>query len=171
MPKNYKTKLGLINEYFLINYYGFIIEESFSNKESIIMKNIIGTALLASTILSGCGMNNVENTIAINTTKDVAASYNSINKVQLIQHIKVLASDEFEGRAPSSKGEKLTLDYLTKQLTAIGFKPGNGDSFLQAVPMVSIEASPDMSLLIGGKNYQYGADMVMGSSRIIDAAK
>ena len=129
------------------------------------MKKIIGLTLLISAVLGGCSAKNV---IKSNTEQDVTASYNSINKEQLIEHIKVLSSDKFEGRAPSSKGEELTLNYLTKQLTEIGFKPGNGDSFLQAVPMVSIEASPDMTLSIGGKDYQYGHDMVMGSSRISD---
>jgi len=130
------------------------------------MKKIIGLTLIASAILAGCGSENL--TTSENTAADMLASYNSINKEQLTEHIKVLASDEFEGRAPSTKGEQLTLDYLTKQLTAVGFKPGNGDSFLQAVPMVSIEASPEMTLTIGDKDYQYGDDMVMGSSRISD---
>ena len=129
------------------------------------MKKIIGLTLLTFALLSGCGTNEVATT---NTATDVSASYQSINKEQLIDHIKVLSSDKFEGRAPSSKGEELTLDYLTQQLTAVGFKPGNGDSFLQAVPMVSIEASPDMTLSIGDKDYQYGPEMVMGSSRISD---
>ena len=129
------------------------------------MKKMLAFTLFTSAVLLGCG---AENVVKSNSALDVTASYNSINKEQLSEHIKVLASDEFEGRAPSSKGEELTLDYLTKQLTAIGFKPGNGDSFLQAVPMVSIEASPEMTLSIGGKDYQYGHDMVMGSSRISD---
>lgn len=129
------------------------------------MKKTLAFTLLTSSVLFGCGAENVAKS---NSAADVTASYNSINKEQLTEHIKVLASDEFEGRAPSTKGEELTLDYLTKQLTAIGFKPGNGDSFLQAVPMVSIEASPEMTLTIGDKAYQYGHDMVMGSSRISD---
>lgn len=129
------------------------------------MKKIIGLTLLVSAVISGCVANNITKT---NTTADITASYNSINKEQLIEHIKVLSSDEFEGRAPSTKGEALTLDYLTKQLTAIGFQPGNGDSFLQEVPMVSIEASPEMTLSINGKDYQYGDEMVMGTSRISD---
>ena len=127
------------------------------------MKITTGLTLLTFALLSGCGTNDVATT---NTATDVSASYQSINKEQLINHIKVLSSDKFEGRAPSSKGEELTLDYLTQQLTTVGFKPGNGDSFLQAVPMVSIEASPNMTLSIGGKDYQYGPEMVMGSSRI-----
>jgi len=143
-----------------------------SNQRIKKMKKTLGLSLLVSAALAGCGNNNTtQNETLNNSAADVTASYNSLNKEQLAEHIKVLASDEFEGRAPSSKGEKLTLDYLTKQLTAVGFKPGNGDSFLQAVPMVSIEASPEMKLSIGGKDYQYGPDMVMGSSRITDFAE
>ena len=130
------------------------------------MKNSLAFTLLTSAVLLGCGAEDTAK--KTNNAADVTASYNSINKEQLTKHIKTLASDEFEGRAPSTKGEELTLDYLIKQLTAIGFKPGNGDSFLQPVPMVSIEASPDMALTIGGKEYKYGPDMVMGSSRISD---
>ncbi len=136
------------------------------------MKNKIVLSLLSTALLAGCfdsaTTQTEEKTVTINTTQAFDVSYESINKEQLIEHIKVLASDEFEGRAPSSKGEELTLDYLTKQLTAVGFVPGNGDSFLQAVPMISIEASPEMTLSIGGKDYQYGPEMVMGSSRITD---
>lgn len=130
------------------------------------MKKSLAFTLLTSAVFLGCGAGDAAT--KTNNAADVTASYNSINKEQLTEHIKTLASDEFEGRAPSTKGEKLTLDYLTKQLTAIGFKPGNGNSFLQPVPMVSIEASSDMALSIGGKEYQYGHDMVMGSSRISD---
>jgi Zn-dependent M28 family amino/carboxypeptidase len=134
------------------------------------MKKIISLAMVSVAVLAGCNDPKPEVTkaVVVNDAPAVAVSYNSINKEQLIEHVKVLASDEFGGRAPSSEGEKLTLDYLTKQFTALGFKPGNGDSFLQEVPLVSIEGSPDMSLAIGGKNYQYGTDMVMGTSQIVE---
>jgi len=130
----------------------------------------IGLSLLSVAVLLGCvatSDNSSQDTPSkISATQSISDSYNSINTAQLIEHVKVLSSDEFGGRAPSSEGEKLTLEYLTKQFTVIGFKPGNGDSFLQEVPLVSIEASSDMTLTIGGKNYQHGTDMVMGSARI-----
>jgi len=131
------------------------------------MNKITSLAIISIALLTGC--NQPEKTTQ--TTNDEAAlalSYNSINETQLIEHVKVLASDKFGGRAPSSEGETLTLDYLTKQFKALGFKPGNGDSFLQEVPLVSIEGNSDMSLAIGGKDYQYGVDMVMGSSQIVE---
>ena len=131
----------------------------------------IGLSLLSAAVLVGCVATTSDDASQINSSQankaqDISASYDSINTAQLIEHVKVLSSDKFGGRAPSSEGERLTLEYLTEQFTAIGFKPGNGDSFLQEVPLVSIEASSDMTLSIGGKNYQHGTDMVMGSARI-----
>ncbi len=126
----------------------------------------IGLSMLSAAVLVGC-VTTFDDVTATNSAQDIKASYDSINTEQLIEHTKVLASDAFGGRAPSSEGERLTLEYLTEQFKAIGFKPGNGDSFLQEVPLVSIEASSDMTLTIDGKDYQYGTDMVMGSSRIM----
>ncbi len=123
------------------------------------MKRYFPLTVLASAILAGCASTSI-------TSSDVEKAYQSINAEQLAEHIKVLASDEFGGRAPSSKGEELTLAYLTEQFKALGFEPGNGDGFLQEVPLVSLEADSNMVLSIGGKDYQYKKDMVMGSSRI-----
>ncbi|TMP71686.1 peptidase M28 [Pseudoalteromonas sp. S1609] len=123
------------------------------------MKRYFSLTLITTAILAGCATTSI-------TSDDVAKGYNSIQADEIAKHVKVLASDEFGGRAPSSEGEKLTLNYLTKEFTALGFEPGNGDSFFQEVPLVSLEADSDMVLNIGGKDYQYKKDMVMGSSRI-----
>ena len=121
-------------------------------------------------VLAGCNDSQpeVSKPVVTNDAKALAASYQSITGQELADHVKVLASDKFGGRSPSTEGEKLTLDYLTKEFKALGFEPGNGDSYFQEVPLVSIEASPDMTLSIGGKDYQYGTDMVMGSSQIVE---
>ena len=39
--------------------------------------------------------------------------------------------DEFEGRAPGSKGEELTVNYIRDQMQRIGLQPGNGDSWFR----------------------------------------
>jgi Zn-dependent M28 family amino/carboxypeptidase len=65
----------------------------------------------------------------------------SIKPGQILDHIKVLASDEFEGRAPGTPGEEKTITYLTDQFQKLGLKPGNPDgTFLQAVPLVGFQA-------------------------------
>ncbi|WMN59939.1 M28 family metallopeptidase [Pseudoalteromonas xiamenensis] len=125
------------------------------------MKIKMTLSALSLAILAGCA-----STTSMNDAAAVTKAYDSITAEQLASHIKVLASDEFGGRAPSSEGEKLTLAYLTKQFKALGLVPGNNGSYLQEVPLVSIEADSNMSLNIGGKDYQYKKDMVMGTARI-----
>lgn len=93
------------------------------------------------------------------------AVYESINADDIKQHIQTLASDEFEGRSPTSKGEQLTLDYLRAELQASGLQPGNGDSYLQAVELVEIDATPNMTLNIGDNHFIYKKDMVVSSKR------
>ena len=51
-------------------------------------------------------------------------------------HMATLASDEFGGRAPGTRGERLTLDYLVAEFAELGLQPGYNGSFLQPVPMV-----------------------------------
>ena len=66
----------------------------------------------------------------------------------LKQHIAVLASDSFMGRKPFTEGEKKTIQYLQEQFAAAGLEAGNGNSFLQDVPMVNIlaTAAPQMQV-------------------------
>ncbi|MBO9617759.1 MAG: M28 family peptidase [Niabella sp.] len=61
----------------------------------------------------------------------------------LVQHIKVLASDSFQGRKPFTEGEVRTIAYLQDQFKAAGLEPGNGNRYLQDVPMIDILSHPD----------------------------
>jgi Zn-dependent M28 family amino/carboxypeptidase len=87
----------------------------------------------------------------------------------LLAHIKVLASDEFEGRAPGSKGEDLSIKYITDQFKKIGLKPGNPDgTYVQEVPLAGIKSEPRMSFVIGDKtmDLKYADDFVASSARL-----
>ncbi|MEI9920632.1 MAG: M28 family peptidase [Bacteroidota bacterium] len=64
------------------------------------------------------------------------------------KHIATLASDDFGGRMPFSEGEKKTIDYLQQQFKTIGIEPGNGNSYLQEVPLVEITATIDPEMII-----------------------
>jgi len=46
-----------------------------------------------------------------------------IDAGRVLQDIKVLSSDDFEGRAPASEGEKKTVAYLIQQMKAAGLQP------------------------------------------------
>jgi hypothetical protein len=47
------------------------------------------------------------------------------------QHIAYLASDQLEGRAPGTKGEKLAQEYIVKAFKEYGLKPAGTKKFLQ----------------------------------------
>jgi Zn-dependent M28 family amino/carboxypeptidase len=87
----------------------------------------------------------------------------------LLAHIKVLASDEFEGRAPGTKGEELSVKYITDQFKQIGLKPGNPDgAYTQEVPLAGIKSEPRMSFVIGDKaiDLKYPDDFIASSARL-----
>jgi Zn-dependent M28 family amino/carboxypeptidase len=87
----------------------------------------------------------------------------------LLAHIKILASDEFEGRAPGTKGEELSVKYISDQFKQIGLKPGNPDgSYVQEVPLAGIKSEPRMSFTVGDKTTElkYPDDFVATSARL-----
>ena len=61
----------------------------------------------------------------------------SITAESLKSHIEVLSSDEFEGRAPATRGEDMTVDYLVETMEQIGVAPGMDDgSYIQQIPLL-----------------------------------
>src|SRR5687768_15767166 len=51
----------------------------------------------------------------------------NIDQNRVLDHIKALSSDEYEGRLPGTKGEELTVKYISDQYKAVGLEPGNPD--------------------------------------------
>ncbi len=91
----------------------------------------------------------------------------------LMKTIKVLASNEAEGRAPASKGEKFTTDYLLRQFQQLGLKPGNPDgTYLQKVPLMGI--TTEASAVFKTRNrkivLQPGTDWVAVCRRFVTRA-
>ncbi|ELX12158.1 peptidase M28 family [Janthinobacterium sp. HH01] len=76
----------------------------------------------------------------------------TISAQDLLGHIKTLASDKYEGRAPGSAGEARTVAYLEQQFRKLGLKPGtpNG-SWVQPVPMRGLTPTPSFRYTIGGQ--------------------
>ena len=62
------------------------------------------------------------------------------------KNVAILASDSFMGRKPFTEGERKTINFLQEQFRAIGVEPGNGNSYLQEVPMVNIRATAAPSM-------------------------
>ncbi|MEY2563901.1 MAG: hypothetical protein QOH88_2094 [Verrucomicrobiota bacterium] len=102
------------------------------------------------------------------------AASDSINAADLLKHIKVLASDEFEGRAPGSKGEELTVKYLTEQFKALGLKPGNPNgTYTQEVPLAGITTTPTATFKIGDNTttLKFPDDYVASSAQLQQQVK
>lgn len=91
----------------------------------------------------------------------------AIDPADFAEHVKTLASDEFEGRGPGTPGEDKTVEYIRAQMQRIGLQPGNGDSYFQTVPMVETRADEHttMEIQVKGKAHTlaFGTDMVIGT--------
>jgi Zn-dependent M28 family amino/carboxypeptidase len=88
-------------------------------------------------------------------------------------HVQELSSDEMQGRAPGSEGERRTVEYLEKEFLELGLQPAAGGDFRQDVALVEITGS-DQKLSFtrgaGGMSLAQGDDMVLGSRRTQESA-
>jgi Zn-dependent M28 family amino/carboxypeptidase len=96
-----------------------------------------------------------------------------IDQAAVLRHIETLASDEFEGRAPGSRGEELTVDYLVSQFREMGLEPGNPNgTYLQQVPLVGLTPSNFTPLTVRGNGetatFEYRTEYVGNSLRVTD---
>jgi Zn-dependent M28 family amino/carboxypeptidase len=100
------------------------------------------------------------------------AALNSITAADLAAHVQKLASDEFEGRGPASRGEELTINFLADEFKKLGLKPGNTDgTYFQKVPLVGITPEPaPLTLSAGAKKTQlkFADDFVAWTKRVAE---
>ncbi|WP_324674238.1 M28 family metallopeptidase [Hymenobacter sp. GOD-10R] len=83
----------------------------------------------------------------------ITSPNDGITGADIGQHIKVLASDEFQGRKPFTAGEEKATAYLADQFRKLGLKPGPDGSYFQKVPLVEITGMPAPTMQItGGKS-------------------
>jgi len=69
-----------------------------------------------------------------------------VTPADMMRHIERLASDQFEGRAPGTEGERLTINYIAEQLAARGAEPaGENGTWFQPVRLV--ERRPGQSTI------------------------
>jgi Zn-dependent M28 family amino/carboxypeptidase len=105
---------------------------------------------------------------------ELKPALDSITTNDIMQHIKVLSADEFEGRGPGTKGEELSVKYLTEQYQRLGLKPGNPDgTYVQKVPLAGFTADPKASFTAGGKtiDLKFPTDYVAVSRRFVPESK
>ena len=83
--------------------------------------------------------------------------------------VKIMASDEFEGRAPGTPGEDKTVAYLIAQMQKIGLEPGGvKGSWTQAVPMMRSEVKSPIEMTFSSPGTVLSLDQ--GISVSVDTA-
>jgi len=105
----------------------------------------------------------------------------AIDPAAVLGHVKTLASDAFEGRAPGTPGEEKTVAYLVEAFKRLGLQPGNPDgTYVQKVPLVGITPAPSPLTITGGAASQASAgpmtlawrdDVVAWTKRVTDEVK
>ena len=106
----------------------------------------------------------------------VTSSYEkptSIDSQRLSNIVKVLASDEFEGRAPGGPGEVKTIEFLIDQFQSLGLEPGGTDgTWTHAVPLIHTQLASDgrLSVSVGdmSQNWVQGLDVAVSTVRPVD---
>ncbi len=81
-----------------------------------------------------------------NSTVDQAAQ--QIDEREFMQHVAVLASDEFEGRAPATPGGIKTVEYLESAFKSLGLEPAFGESYRQALSLLELNITNAPALSI-----------------------
>jgi Zn-dependent M28 family amino/carboxypeptidase len=99
-----------------------------------------------------------------------------ITPAEIDGHLRFLSSDLLEGRAPATRGGRLTAEYIAAQLRASGVQPGVNGSYFQRVPIDIVGAVPgSIRVSAGGKangTLRYPEDVVVwgGSAAETSAA-
>ncbi|HYN06523.1 MAG TPA: M28 family metallopeptidase [Vicinamibacterales bacterium] len=100
----------------------------------------------------------------------------NISTDAMLADIRKLSSDEFEGRAPGTKGEQLTVQYFTEQFKAAGLEPGNPDgSWTQKVPLVGLTPQAQGPFVVkkGGQTrpFKIRDEIVVFSKHVTDEVR
>ena len=65
-----------------------------------------------------------------------------ITATEIDGDLRFISSDLLEGRAPATRADKLTTEYIADQLRSAGVEPGVNGSYFQTVPIDVVKAAP-----------------------------
>jgi len=83
----------------------------------------------------------------------VAQALKAMEPQSFLNHITVLASDDFEGRSVGTHGGEVTEQYLVSEFQRLGLAPGSSNgSYLQAVPLSGHVSAPTARVHRDGKS-------------------
>jgi Zn-dependent M28 family amino/carboxypeptidase len=82
---------------------------------------------------------------------DTSGALAAITRERLLQHIRVLSSDSFEGRLPATHGEELTVAYLVREFRRLGLEPADkAGKYVQVVPMTAFRSQLSVHYTVHG---------------------
>jgi len=101
---------------------------------------------------------------------------NRIDMQRMSEITRVLASDEFQGRAPGSAGEDKSIAYLIDQFKAAGLEPaGENGGWTQTVPMIRTRLKQPMSFSVRQSGatvpLRFPDDIYLSTVRPVDRAR
>jgi Zn-dependent M28 family amino/carboxypeptidase len=77
----------------------------------------------------------------------IAQADAAIDADAILAHVRYLASDALEGRAPGTRGDELARAYIQQQFDECGLRPaGDGGSWMQEVPFAGITTTVERTL-------------------------
>ncbi|MGE0353931.1 MAG: M20/M25/M40 family metallo-hydrolase [Gemmatimonadales bacterium] len=83
-------------------------------------------------------------------------------------HLRFLADDALEGRAPATRGGEIAARYIAAQFERLGLEPaGDSGTYYHRVPIISLTPDPTLSLesAAGARQLTYPDDYVLWSMR------
>ncbi|WP_166839758.1 M28 family metallopeptidase [Rheinheimera pleomorphica] len=135
---------------------------------------LLASALAAAALLSACSEQPADVKTAAPADVTAPQAEFTLTEVnpRLGEYIKTLASDEFQGRAPATKGEELTVAFLEDNFRRIGLKPIDGDSYKQPVSLVQIDPVQVSAISLKGDNlpaqFSYRDEMTAWTTRVTE---
>jgi Zn-dependent M28 family amino/carboxypeptidase len=116
----------------------------------------LGAIAAAALALAGCDA--MKSNTGIDGMDIPAVEPGVLSEATMKDVTRTLSSDEFEGRMPGTPGEEKTIALMVDRFKAAGLKPGNGDSWVQEVPLIEITGKDYAPLTITGKGAPIALD-------------
>ncbi len=131
-------------------------------------------------VLAACGSDTTSVSAPADFDAQIELANQQIEEAGLMERVGVLASDEFEGRAPSTAGGRKTVEYLEQEFAKAGLKPAfeneDGASYRQAVELIEQTVVNDPQIRISHANGEsevvsYGDHSIAFTKRVAESSE
>ncbi|RXK80933.1 M28 family peptidase [Filimonas effusa] len=99
--------------------------------------------------------------------KPAAKFSKEIKASSIKEKLTIIASDEMQGRATATEGQRKAAAYIEAQFKALGLQPGTTNGFQQQYP-VYYDTISQAKLSVNGKAFSFGKDFVIGLEQLAD---